>query len=92
MARAVRGLEWAVAAELKGRLKATILSIAHREVHFHLSVMNPRLMELRTADDVFLTCGTIEDIDHTRASLQRLTEGIRQLDLARSYSKSNIYH
>ena len=82
MARATRGLEWVVAAELKGKLKASIISISHREVHFSLPVMDLRLMELRTVDDVFLTCGTIEGIDHTRASLQRLIEGMQQLDLA----------
>jgi len=82
MARTTRGLEWVVAAELKGKLKANIISISHREVHFCLPIMDLCLMELRTVDDVFLTCGTIEDIDHTRASLQRLTEGMRKLDLA----------
>ncbi len=82
MARAIRGLEWVVAAELKGRLNASILSTAHREVHFRLETMDLRLTELRTADDVFLTCGTIEGIDHTRASLQRLVEGMEPLDLA----------
>jgi tRNA (guanine6-N2)-methyltransferase len=86
MARTVRGLEWVVAAEIKGRLEASIISVSHREVHFRLPGIDRRLMELRTADDVFLTCGTIEAIDHTRASLQRLEEEVRKLDLTSTVS------
>ena len=86
MARAIRGLEWVVAAEIKGRLNADIVAISHREVHFSLAQIDRRLLEIRSADDVFLTCGKIEDLDHTRASLQRLTERISQLDLAATFN------
>jgi tRNA (guanine6-N2)-methyltransferase len=81
MARATRGLEWVVAAELKGRLDADIVSVCHREVHFRLPQMDPRLSQIRTADDLFLSGGTVDGIDHTRASLQRLSDGISRLDL-----------
>ena len=86
MARSVRGLEWVVAAEVKGRLGAKITAISHREVHFHLSCLDPQLTALRTVDDVFLTCGVVEGLDRTRASLHRLSENIRELDFATSLS------
>ena len=81
MARSVRGLEWVVAAEVQGRLGASISSISHRTVHFYLSTLNRRLAALRTADDVFLTCGEIEGLDHTRSSLRLLPDKIQRLDL-----------
>jgi len=82
LARSIRGLEWVVAAEVKGRLGARITAISHREVHFRLSCLDPQLAALRTADDVFLTCGEVEGLDHTRTSLHRLSENIRELDFA----------
>ena len=86
MARSVRGLEWIVAAEVKGRLGAKITANSHREVHFHLPYLDPQLAALRTVDDVFLTCGEVEGLDHTRASLQRLSEKIQNLDFAETLS------
>jgi len=86
LARSIRGLEWVAAAEVKGRLGARITAISHREVHFHLSCLDPQLAALRTADDVFLTCGVVEGLDHTRASLHRLSERIQGLDFATTLS------
>ena len=86
MARSIRGLEWVAAAEVKGRLRARITAISHREVHFHLSCLDPQLAALRTVDDVFLTCGVVEGLDHTRASLHRFSEYIQELDIVTTFS------
>ena len=81
MARSVRGLEWIAAAEIQGRLGACISAVDHREIHFQLSGPDPRLRDLRTVDDIFLSCGSIAGLDHRRDSLPRLGQGLRRLDL-----------
>jgi 23S rRNA G2445 N2-methylase RlmL len=81
-ARSTRGLEWVAAAEISGRLGAQVTSIQHRQIHFELPSPDPALLDLRVVDDVFLSCGTIADIDHTRASLPLLSEKGLSLDFA----------
>lgn len=81
-ARTARGLEWVAAAEISGRLGAAITAIQHRQIHFELPSPDPALLDLRTVDDVFISCGTITGIDHTRASLPLLTRSALSLDLA----------
>ncbi|NKB65647.1 MAG: methyltransferase [Candidatus Latescibacteria bacterium] len=82
MARALRGLEWVAAAEIEGRLDARLLAVGHREIHFQLPTVDPRLLQLRTIDDIFLTCGYLTDLDHRRDSLPRLAQGLDQLDIS----------
>ncbi|HIM56548.1 MAG TPA: methyltransferase domain-containing protein [Candidatus Latescibacteria bacterium] len=81
-ARSNRGLEWVAAAEISGRLGAPVTAIRHRQIHFELPSPDPALLDLRTVDDVFISCGTVTDIDHTRASLPLLTDKALSLDLA----------
>jgi 23S rRNA G2445 N2-methylase RlmL len=58
LARCVHGLEWVCADEI-GRLPvAGAVRLARREVVFDLQSIDPALLALRTADDVFLVVGT----------------------------------
>jgi tRNA (guanine6-N2)-methyltransferase len=58
LARCVHGLEWVCADEI-GRLPvAGTVRLARREVVFDLPSIDPALLALRTADDVFLVVGT----------------------------------
>ncbi len=80
-ARCLRGLEWVVAAELRGRLGAQVVATGHREVHFRLPGTPAAALGLRTADDVFLQVASVAGLDHTRASLERLGEAAGALDV-----------
>ena len=70
LARSIRGLEWVAASEIRGRLGAKITALGHREIHFELLALAPDLVKLSSVDDVFLNCGSIGNLDHTRASLR----------------------
>lgn len=69
LARTVRGVEQLVAAEVAaiGRVER----IRHREVWF-TAPPTPAVLDLRTADDVFLIGGVCRGIGHTRADLARV--------------------
>ena len=72
--RTLRGLEDLACKELSERFGAHIHSTGHREIFF--SADEPaRLTDAGLLDDVFIFCGQIDGIDHTRASLQKLGEG-----------------
>jgi tRNA (guanine6-N2)-methyltransferase len=68
-ARTIRGIEWCAAAEIEQRCGATIGEIRHREIRFQVDGLSEELRNLGGVDDVFLTCGTLNDVDHTRAAL-----------------------
>lgn len=87
LARSPRGLEWVSAGEIKGRFAATIVAVKHREIHFELPTLNPKVLNLGTVDDVFINCGLIDDIDHTRSSLQRLSEAAKKIDFANAFTR-----
>ena len=86
VARCIRGVEWIAAAEIEGRGLGTVELIGHREVRFSTAgVPAAPSLQLHTADDLLLVCADLPGFDHTRASLERLTETARELDLARSF-------
>ncbi len=87
LARSPRGLEWVSAAEVKGRLGASVTAVRHREVHFELPTVDPGVLGLSTVDDVFMDCGFIRGIDHTRASLRVLAEAARGVGFARALAQ-----
>ena len=60
------------------------LRLAQRQVSFTVARLSPRLLALRTADDVFLEVGTAAGVGHTRAALPVLAARLGQLDLADS--------
>jgi tRNA (guanine6-N2)-methyltransferase len=80
-ARTIRGIESVVAGEIAAGPGAAIERIGHREVTFRLPVLGPEVLNIRTADDIFLSAGVVTGIDHTRASLARLARAVGQLDL-----------
>lgn len=82
-ARTIHGVEWVAAAEIEGRLGADVTALSHREVRFRVGELKPGLLELGSVDDVFLTCGLLWRLDHTRASLARLAEGTSAFDFRR---------
>lgn len=80
-ARCVRGTEWLAAAELRARLGARIVARGHREVRFETDGPLEAVLDTRTVDDLFLQVGSLDGLDHTRASLARLSEEVARLDL-----------
>ncbi len=81
LARTVRGLEAIAAAEARERLDAGDVRIGHRSVRFSSTAAAAELLRLRSADDVFLVCGELQGVGHTRAALADLAERARTLAL-----------
>ena len=73
MARTLRGLEEVSAREIEERGLGTVERLRHREVWFSSEAPGPRLLDLRTVDDVFLLAATLDGIGHTKAELDRFT-------------------
>jgi tRNA (guanine6-N2)-methyltransferase len=82
--RCIRGVEWIVGGEVEGRGLGRVERVGHREVQFStIEIPSSESLRLRTADDVLLVCADLAGFDHTRASLERLTEAARALGLRR---------
>ena len=79
-ARTLRGIEWIAAAEIEQRCGATITDIRHREIRFQLVELKSEVLDLGSVDDVFLTCGIIIDVDHTRAALPALAQRLNSIN------------
>jgi tRNA (guanine6-N2)-methyltransferase len=80
LARCIRGIEWIVAAEVEETLDVGAVSLGHREVRFSTGTLpSAKSLQLASADDAFLVLGEAGGVDHTRASLARLTEAARDL-------------
>ena len=78
-ARTIRGIESIAAAEIEQRCGATIAEIRHREIRFQLDALRPGLLDLGSVDDVFLTCGIVNEVDHTRAALPALAKSSHRI-------------
>ena len=80
LARTVRGIEHVVAAEVAaiGRVER----IRHREVWF-TAPPTPAVLDIRTADDVFLVGEVCTGIGHTRADLDRVSRAAARLPVDR---------
>jgi 23S rRNA G2445 N2-methylase RlmL len=81
-ARTIRGIESIAAAEIEQRCGAAITEVRHREIRFQLDALKPGLLDLGSVDDVFLTCGVINEVDHTRAALAALAKRSNQINFA----------
>ncbi|MFI6512295.1 TRM11 family SAM-dependent methyltransferase [Streptosporangium sp. NPDC050855] len=81
VARCVRGLEQAVAAEILQPGLSTVTRLGHREVHFHTLRPGPRTVGLSTADDVFLLAAQGPDIGTAKEGLSGLAELAGEADL-----------
>jgi len=83
LARTVRGIEWIAAAEIRARYGVERVELGHRQVRFGVQSLSRDLLELGTADDVFLVATRAPGIGRTRASLQALARAARAVDLDR---------
>ena len=79
IARCVRGIEYAVADEIASLVPAEP-TLAAREVRFRSPRLDLAVCELRTADDVFLSVGTVEGVGHRKDVLPWLAEQVRRMD------------
>ncbi|XVQ09117.1 methyltransferase domain-containing protein [Spirillospora sp. CA-255316] len=81
VARCVRGLEPALAAEILRYGLGTITRLGHREVHFRTQRPAPEATGLRTADDVFLLAARMPDPGPSKAGLDALGGLAAEADL-----------
>lgn len=77
LARTLRGTEEVCAQEITARGLGTVERLRHREVWFTTDEPDARLLDLRTADDVFLVAAVIRGVGHTKADLARFTQPSR---------------
>ncbi|MFI7422849.1 RNA methyltransferase [Nonomuraea sp. NPDC049684] len=80
VARAVRGTEPLVAAEIRRARLGAVVGVRHREVWFEVRP-GAGLLGLRTADDVLLAAAVVDGVGHGRSALARLARAARGLDL-----------
>lgn len=83
VARAVRGVEDLVAAEIHNRGIGVVDRIGHREVHFTAAHPAAARTALSTADDVLLFAASVAGVGGTKADLDRLRCGLAALDARR---------
>ncbi len=82
VARSVRGIERLLAEEIRRLGLGTVERVGHREVRF-TSRAGPGVLNLRTADDVFVVAAEVEGISSRRADLGRLRRALTAVDLDR---------
>src|SRR5262245_28430763 len=80
LARTIRGAEWIGAAEIEEHLRAEIIDLRHREIRFQVQRLEPGLLRLGSVDDLFLIGTNVQNIDHTRASLNLLSAQTAAMD------------
>ncbi|MEV3979173.1 RNA methyltransferase [Nonomuraea sp. NPDC049758] len=80
VARAVRGTEPLVAAEIRRARLGVVVGVRHREVWFEVRP-GAGLLGLRTADDVLLAAAVVDGVGHGRSALARLARAARGIDL-----------
>ena len=76
-ARCLRGLEGIAREEISELTGAILKQEEIRTLFFTYSGPSAELLKLRSIDDVFFSLGEIKDLDHTRASLQKITSRAR---------------
>ncbi len=80
-ARVTAGLEQLVWQDIERRCAARLLGFGHRRIDFVYAGTPAALLELRGVDDIYVHVARLTGLDHTRASLARLTEKIAPLEL-----------
>jgi 23S rRNA G2445 N2-methylase RlmL len=81
MARTLRGLEEVAAREIAERGLGEVEHRRHREVWFTAADPDSRLLDLRTADDLFLLAGVVDGVGHTKADLASFGQALREVPL-----------
>ncbi len=79
-ARVSAGLEQVAGADLERRLGARLLGFGHRRIDFEHAGAPRALLEIRSVDDIYVRVARLTRLDHTRVSLDRLTQKVAQLD------------
>jgi tRNA (guanine6-N2)-methyltransferase len=82
VARCVRGIEELLAAEVRRRGLGAVEAMGHREVRF-AGHAGPAVLDLATADDVFVLAAEADGIGRARADLDRLCAAAAGADLDR---------
>jgi tRNA (guanine6-N2)-methyltransferase len=77
LARTVRGIESVTADEIRRRGLGQVERLRHREVWFTTSAPGPALLQLRTADDLFLLAAVVPGVGRSRRGLHHLAEAAR---------------
>ncbi|GAA3736427.1 23S rRNA G2445 N2-methylase RlmL [Spinactinospora alkalitolerans] len=81
MARTLRGLEDIAAREIEEQGLGEVEYLRHREVWCAAAAPDPRLLGLRTVDDLFLLAAVIDGVGHTKADLPSFAELARDAPL-----------
>lgn len=92
LARTLRGLEDVAAMEVARRGLGRVTHSRHREVWFTTDRADPRLLDLRTVDDLFLLAAVVDGVGHTRADLIRFTEAARASEVGELLRQRNRLH
>src|SRR4051812_13777732 len=80
-ARVTAGLEQLVWQDIARRCDARLIGFGHRRIDFAYAGAPDALLELRSVDDIYVYAARLAGLDHTRASLARLSEKIAPMDL-----------
>jgi len=79
-ARVSAGLEHVAGADLERQLMARLLGFGHRRVDFEYAGAPATLLGARSVDDIYVLVARLTRLDHTRVSLDRLTQKVALLD------------
>ncbi|MFN8478939.1 MAG: hypothetical protein U0074_14100 [Kouleothrix sp.] len=79
-ARVSAGLEQVAWDDIAQRTGARLLGMGHRRLDFAYAGPPAVLLTLRSVDDVYALVARLNGLDHTRASLPRLSKKIAALD------------
>jgi tRNA (guanine6-N2)-methyltransferase len=82
VARCVRGVEEILAEEVRRRGLGSVQVMGHREVRFD-GIAAPAVLDLATADDVFVLAAEVDGIGRARADLHRLRCAVAGADVDR---------
>jgi 23S rRNA G2445 N2-methylase RlmL len=80
-ARVTAGLERLAWQDIERRCETRLVGFGHRRIDFTFDGSPAELLGLRCVDDVYVYVARLTGLDHTRASLARLTQKIAPADL-----------
>lgn len=101
IARTTAGLEEITWLDISDQIEAEQSFLGHRQIHFYYGGHPKRLLYLRSLDDIYIYLSTLQQIDHTRASLAKIRRQIAQLNFdealrpiqrVRPLAKSPLFH
>src|SRR5262249_35535853 len=79
-ARVTAGLEQLAWQDIERRYDASLIGFGHRRIDFTFSNLPAALLDLRSVDDIYVYVARLTGLDHTRASLARLTQNLVSVD------------